>query len=200
MSCTNCGNLGSNCSCSDNCPTKTSDLTVFDGSFNIIEVPCDASLNDVLTLLESYTTNMVSELSTMTSVTIGAGNCIGLAAGTYSIQQVIDAILEKLCEGQCDLEVSISNDDPFELTANLTGGTAPFTYSWTVADNWNMWSLTNATSQTVNISPNESEGPVLDGCGQPNSSRLGLIKVEVTDANGCKAKDSFLYINIICGG
>jgi hypothetical protein len=200
MSCTNCGNLGSNCSCSDNCPTKTSDLTVFDGSFNIIEVPCDASLNDVLTLLESYTTNMVAELSTMTSVTIGAGNCIGLAAGTYSIQQVIDAILEKLCEGQCDLEVSISNDDPFELTANLTGGTAPFTYSWTVADNWNMWSLTNATSQTVNISPNESEGPVLDGCGQPNSSRLGLIKVEVTDANGCKAKDSFLYINIICGG
>lgn len=200
MSCTNCGNLGSNCSCSDNCPTKTSDITVFDGSFNIIEVPCDASLNDVLTLLESYTTNMVSELSTMTSVTIGAENCIGLAAGTYSIQQVIDAILEKLCEGQCDLEVSISNDDPFELTANLTGGTAPFTYSWTVADNWNMWSLTNATSQTVNISPNESEGPVLDGCGQPNSSRLGLIKVEVTDANGCKAKDSFLYINIICGG
>lgn len=200
MSCTNCGNLGSNCSCSDNCPTKTSDITVFDGSFNIIEVPCDASLNDVLTLLESYTTNMVAELSTMTSVTIGAENCIGLAAGTYSIQQVIDAILDKLCEGQCDLEVSISNDDPFELTANLTGGTAPFTYSWTVADNWNMWTLTNATSQTVNIESNESEGPVLDGCGQPNSSRLGLIKVEVTDANGCKAKDSFLYINIICGG
>jgi hypothetical protein len=200
MSCTNCGNLGSNCSCSDNCPTKTSDITVFDGSFNIIEVPCDASLNDVLTLLESYTTNMVAELSTMTSVTIGAGNCIGLAAGTYGIQQVIDAILEKLCEGQCDLEVSISNDDTFELTANLTGGTAPFTYSWTVADNWNMWYLTNTSSQTVSIEPNESEGPVLDGCGQHNSSRIGLIKVEVTDANGCKAKDSFLYINIICGG
>jgi len=200
MSCTTCGNLGSNCSCSDNCPTKTSDINVFDGSFNIIEVPCDASLNDVLTLLESYTTNMVAELSTMTSVTIGVDNCIGLAAGTYSIQQVIDAILDKLCESQCDLEVSISNDNIFELTANLTGGTAPFTYNWTVADNWNMWSLTNSTSQTVNIEPNESEGPVLDGCGQPNSSRIGLIKVEVTDANGCKAKDSFLYINIICGG
>ena len=120
---------------------------------------------------------MVAELSTMTSVTIGAGNCIGLAAGTYGIQQVIDAILEKLCEGQCDLEVSISNNDPFELTANLTGGTAPFTYSWTVADNWNMWYLTNTSSQTVSIEPNESEGPVLDGCGQPNSSRIGLIKV-----------------------
>jgi len=192
MSCTNCGNLGSNCSCSDNCPTKTSDLTVFDGSFNIIEVPCDASLNDVLTLLESYTTNMVAELSTMTSVTIGAGNCIGLAAGTYSIQQVIDAILEKL--------FSISNDDPFELTANLTGGTAPYTYTWTVADNWNMWSLTNTTSQTVNINPNEEDPPILDGCGQNNSSRIGLIKVEVTDDNGCKAKDSFLYIDINCGG
>lgn len=199
MSCTTCGNLGSNCSCSDNCPTKTSDITVFDGGFNIIEVPCDASLNDVLTLLESYTTNMVAELSTMTSVVIGAENCIGLEAGTYGIQQVIDAILEKLCEGQCNLYVSISNDDPYELTANLTGGTAPFTYSWTVADNWNMWYLTNTSSQTVNIEPNESEGPLLDGCATANSSRIGLIKVEVTDANGCKAKDSFLYINIQCG-
>lgn len=201
MSCTNCGNLGSNCSCSDNCPNKTSDITVFDcNNFNVIDVPCDASLCDVLGLLESYTTNMVSELSTMTSVAIGADNCIGLEPGTYGIQQVIDAILVKLCEGQCNLSVSISNDDPYQLTANPTGGTAPFTYNWTVADNWNMWSLTNSTSQTVNIEPNESEGPVLDGCGQPNSSRIGLIKVEVTDANGCKAKDSFLYINIICGG
>lgn len=198
MSCTSCNK--SNCSCSDNCPNKVSDITTFDcNSFNVIEVPCDASLCDVLGLLEAYTTNMVNELSDMTSVVITAPNCIGLAAGTYSIQQVIDAILEKLCEGSCDLEISISNDDPFELTANPTGGTAPYTYNWTVGDNWNMWTLTNASSQTVNIQVNEEDPPLLDGCGANNSSRIGLIKVEVTDANGCKAKDSFLYINIQCG-
>ena len=98
MSCNTCGNLGSNCSCSDNCPNKVSDISVFDcNNFNVINVPCDASLCDVLELLETYTTNMVAELSTMTSVTIGAGNCIGLAAGTYGIQQVINAIIDTLC-------------------------------------------------------------------------------------------------------
>lgn len=56
MSCNNCN---SNCSCSDNCPNKTSDITLFDGTFNSIEVPCDASLNDVLALLEEYTNNLV---------------------------------------------------------------------------------------------------------------------------------------------
>lgn len=199
MSCTNCGNLGSNCSCSDNCPNKVSDITTFDcNNFNVIEVPCEASLCDVLGLLESYTTNMVNELSTMTSVVIGADNCIGLAAGTYGIQQVIDAILEKICEPSCDLQVSIGLAESYQLTANVTGGTAPFTYSWSIGDNWNMWFLTNTTSATVNIEPNEQEGPLLDGCGGSNNSRIGLVKLTVTDANGCVAKDSYLYINILC--
>lgn len=199
MSCTTCNN--SNCSCSDNCPNKVSDITVFDcNTFNVLEVPCDASLCDVLGLLEQYTTNMVNELDAMTHVELSNDNCIGLPAGTYGIQQVINAIIEKLCEPPCDLEVSIGLAESFQLIANVSGGTAPYTYSWTIGDNWNMWSLTNTTSQTVNIEPNESEGPILDGCGNPNSSRIGLVKVSVTDANGCKAKDSFLYININCGG
>jgi len=91
MSCTNCGSKS--CSCSDNCPNKTSDITVFDGQLNVLEVPCGASLNDILALLEAYTTNMVNELDSMISVVITTPNPIGLAAGTYSIQQVINAIL-----------------------------------------------------------------------------------------------------------
>ena len=107
MSCSSCNK--SNCTCSDNCPTKVSDITTFDcNSFNVIEVPCDASLCDVLGLLEAYTTNMVNELSEMTSVVIEAENCIGLEAGTYSIQQVIDAILENICNVPCPLFVDIS--------------------------------------------------------------------------------------------
>jgi hypothetical protein len=94
MSCTNCGSKS--CSCSDNCPNKTSDITVFDGQLNVLAVPCGASLNDILTLLEAYTTNMVNELDNMTSVVITTPNPIGLASGTYSIQQVINAILTTL--------------------------------------------------------------------------------------------------------
>lgn len=197
MSCTTCNK--SNCSCSDNCPNKVSDITVFDcNTFNVLQVPCDATLCDVLGLLEQYTTNMVNELDDMTSVVIGAENCIGLVAGTYSIQQVIDAILVKLCEPTCSLEVDISNDDPFELTANVTGGTGPYTYNWTIASTGGMIELANTTSQTVNIVFGEQEPPLLDGCGNPNSSRVSLVKVQVTDANGCKAKDSFLYVNVQC--
>lgn len=97
MSCSNCNK--SSCNCSDNCPTKVSDITTFDcNSLNTIEVPCDASLCDVLGLLEAYTTNMVNELDNMTSVQLSSGNCIGLSPGDYSIQQVVNAISQKLCD------------------------------------------------------------------------------------------------------
>lgn len=185
MSCNTCGNLGSNCSCSDNCPTKTSDITVFDGNFNIIEVPCDASLNDVLTLLESYTTNMVAELSTMTSVTIGAKNCIGLAAGTYGIQQVIDAILDKLCAiPTCPLHVDINYLEGNTLTTSVSGGLAPYTYQWVIQDNEEDISFTSGTT---------SSSVTMDST--PGVNIFGLVKCIVTDDNGCLASDVFLWRN-----
>jgi hypothetical protein len=185
MSCTNCGNLGSNCSCSDNCPTKTSDITVFDcNTFNVLEVPCDATLCDVLGLLESYTTNMVAELSTMTSVVIGA-NCIGLAAGTYGIQQVIDAILVQLCDiPSCPLHVGITNTVINTLTANPSGGVAPYTYQWLIADNDGDISFTSGTTG-VSVTMDST----------PGTNIFGLVKCIVIDSDGCLASDVFLWKN-----
>lgn len=115
MSCTNCNK--SNCTCSDNCPNKASDITVFDcNSFNVIEVPCEASLCDVLGLLESYTTNMVNELSDMTSVVVGS-NCIGLDPGTYSVQQIYEAINIVLCNVQEEFGSMRAQDEPSNLDA-----------------------------------------------------------------------------------
>jgi hypothetical protein len=183
MSCTNCGNLGSNCSCSDNCPNKVSDITTFDcNNFNVIEVPCDSSLCDVLGLLESYTTNMVNELSTMTSVIIDAENCIGLGAGTYGIQQVIDAILEKLCT--CPLHVGITNTAVNTLTANPSGGTAPYTYQWSIADNDGDISFTSGTTG-VSVTMDST----------PGTNIFGLVKCIVIDSDGCLASDVFLWKN-----
>jgi len=62
MSCTNCGS--NNCSCSDNCPNKTSDITVFDGQLNVLEVPCGASLNDILAILTALT-NIEGDITTL---------------------------------------------------------------------------------------------------------------------------------------
>ena len=182
MSCTNCGNLGSNCSCSDNCPNKVSDITTFDcNNFNVIEVPCDASLCDVLGLLESYTTNMVNELSTMTSVIIDAENCIGLAAGTYSIQQVIDAILEILCNANCPLYVDINQIGVKELEATPSGGVAPYTYQWSFNDNIGILNYGGSTTSSI-----------VDITGTTNT--FALAKCVVTDANGCKASSTFLWL------
>jgi len=182
MSCTNCNK--SNCSCSDNCPNRVSDITTFDcNSFNVIEVPCDASLCDVLGLLEAYTTNMVNELSTMTSVVIGAENCIGLEPGTYGIQQVIDAILVKICETPpCQLHVGVTNTSVNTLTANPSGGVAPYTYQWLIADNEGDVSFSGPTN-----------GISVTLTGDGGLNKFGLVKCVVIDANGCLASDVFLW-------
>ena len=182
MSCTNCGSKS--CSCSDNCPNKTSDITVFDGQLNVLDVPCGASLNDILTLLEAYTTNMVNELSAMTSVVITAPNPIGLAAGTYSIQQVINATLTaitNLYSQQVYVDVTQTAFDT--LLATPSGGVAPYTYQWFVQDTGTQVSISgSSTGSSVSLTPT---------LGQSDA----LIKVRVTDANGRQANDSF-YIRI----
>lgn len=182
MSCTNCNK--SNCSCSDNCPNKVSDITVFDcNTFNVLEVPCDATLCDVLGLLEAYTTNMVNELDNMTSVVISGGNCIGLEAGTYGIQQVIDAILTKICNPTCPLYVKI-DQSPSEYTfiANPSGGVGPYTYQWSIASN----------TYGIEISGSSTNQEVLIVLSE-GFENFGLVKVEITDSLGCKVSDVYLY-------
>ena len=190
MSCTNCGSKS--CSCSDNCPNKTSDITVFDGQLNILQVPCGASLNDIIALLEAYTTNMVNELSGMVdSIVIPEPNPIGLPAGTYGIQQVITAILTELD----NLNNSITNNAGEQVYVNITqttsntllatpsGGVAPYTYLWSIAD-----SRLEVTTFGPTVNPSVQLQAVAD-------TGDALVKVRVTDANGRQVNDTF-YIRI----
>lgn len=182
MSCTNCGSKS--CSCSDNCPNKTSDITVFDGQLNVLEVPCGASLNDILALLEAYTTNMVNELDSMISVVITEPNPIGLTAGTYSIQQVINAILTALTTlNSYQVYVDVTKTGSNTLLATPSGGVAPYTYQWFIQDSRSQITISgSSTSASVNLLPT----------GTPSDA---LIKVRVTDANGRKANDCY-YLRI----
>jgi hypothetical protein len=182
MSCTNCGSKS--CSCSDNCPNKTSDITVFDGQLNVLEVPCGASLNDILALLEAYTTNMVNELDSMISVVITTPNPIGLAAGTYSIQQVINAILTKLTTlTTYQVYVDVTKTGSNALLATPSGGVAPYTYQWFIQDSRAQITISgSSTSASVNLLPT----------GTPSDA---LVKVRITDANGRQANDCY-YLRI----
>jgi uncharacterized membrane protein len=183
MSCTSCGSIKSNCSCSDNCPNKTSDITVFDGVLNTLDVPCGASLNDILALLEAYTTNMVNELDGMTSIVVGV-NPYGLTPGTYSIQQFYDAITTYLSTlSTSQVYVDVTKTGANVLLATPTGGVAPYTYQWFIQDSRAQINISgSSTSASVTLTPTIA-------------SSDALVKVRITDANGRKANDCY-YIRI----
>lgn len=105
MACFECENNGlTNCTCSENCPTKTSDILTWDGQFANISVPADASLNDVLELIESYFYNLYLN-NTSTTYTLAADSaCLGLSAGSYSHTEMITAIVAVLCQNATDID------------------------------------------------------------------------------------------------
>lgn len=101
MSC-GCNQNGlTNCGCTDNCPYKTSDITLFDGQFSTIVVPEGAGLNEVLELLEQFTVDTVTSLNF--NYTIGIGNCLGIPAGTYGYNQIFDALNTAICNLQSSI-------------------------------------------------------------------------------------------------
>jgi len=149
-----------------------------------LEVPCGASLNDILALLEAYTTNMVNELSTMTSVVITTPNPIGLAAGTYSIQQVINATLTAITNLSLQqVYVDVTKTGSNTLLATPSGGVAPYTYQWFIQDSRAQINISgSSTGSTVLLTPTVATSDA-------------LVKVRITDANGRKANDCY-YLRI----
>lgn len=88
---TNCGG------CSDNnCPFRTSEVNLWDGTFTNIVVPSGAGLNEVLSLLENYILTIGS--CNDVNYTLGSFSaCLNLPAGTYSFTQIMDAIIARAC-------------------------------------------------------------------------------------------------------
>jgi hypothetical protein len=105
--------------CNNNCPEKTSDITLFDGTFNNITVPDGSSLNDVLALLETYFTNQINGVET--SYTLESDSaCLGLTAGTYSLQQMVQAIILKVCENSDSIQDILNQIGGISLNVNTT--------------------------------------------------------------------------------
>ena len=103
MACGNCTKNGlTSCGCSDNCPYKTSDITVFDGTFTSIVLESGAGLNEALAALEQYVVDTVDALNLV--YTVSPSNCLGIAAGEYGYTQLIDAIISSICDIQANID------------------------------------------------------------------------------------------------
>lgn len=116
MSC-GCNQNGlTNCGCTDNCPYKTSDITLFDGQFSNIVVPEGAGLNEVLELLEQFTVDSVTSLNL--NYTVNIGNCLGIPAGTYGYNQMFDYLTSAICNVQVD--ITDIQGDITDIQADIT--------------------------------------------------------------------------------
>ena len=103
------------------------------------------------------------------------------------------------------LAVKINAPIMGNLSTQVFGGTAPYTYEWEMADALLMATLSdhmfqftspvNTSSVTIGLS---SYPGGFTACATANSGRVGLVKVKVTDSVGRIAFDTFLLVIILC--
>jgi hypothetical protein len=91
---------------------------------------------------------------------------------------------------ECNLTVSITREEDL-LTAEVTGGTGPYTYLWEKKDDFNSTDLINPTNQ------NSVQLDLTDiiAIGDKHLF-LTLIKLTVTDSTGCKKEEYYFYQNL----
>lgn len=156
------------CGCTENnCPHKTSEVTLWDGVFTNITVPEGAGLNEVLSLLENYVTTTASCDSVNYTLTAYSA-CLNLNAGTYSFTQIIDAIVASVCANASsieELETAIASMQTLNTTnVTLDGIVLPSCFSafagTTSTDLFNVI-LTNLCALMNESGPSTGDGPVV---------------------------------------
>lgn len=104
----------------------------------------------------------------------------------------------------CPMFVEIINSPGRIIEAIVTGGVAPYTYTWSLADYYfsgvaSMFVLAPDPSDPTNDAKKQPvDNPAVtirfDSAGSANTGRVGLAKVIVTDANSCKVSDTHLLL------
>ena len=109
-----------------------------------------------------------------------------------ALQKIVDA----LCQF-CNLEIAITPGTNVALTAVVTGGTAPYTYKWSIAQapfvgHTINGSTTNSTLLLDCIPANGIETPTID-----NFVKITNVFLTVTDAAGC-VNTVYYYYSSTC--
>lgn len=186
---------GSNILCNNNVLVTTND-SVAEALESIIDYFCANAPSPVTLTSAGGDASLVND---------GTGPALavkGLTAG-YGIN-VSTTTTEVTITAKCPIQVEITVGSAGRIEANVTGGVAPFTYTWSMADLINgvedsMFTLTPlGNPATVLPVVNPAVVNKFDACASANNGAVGLAKVIVTDSEGCTAKDTYLLINIAC--
>ena len=216
--CTNCGCSNINCGCKDSflttpppcptpedCPTAQPCAEVFDAQcvvYTGLDIECGtdvvvATNDSVATALQNVVDYFCTQPAADITV-VAAGDKISVKTATVgnTTTYTVNAIIP------CPMDVTIVNS--LVVTrgyfADVTGGTAPYTYQWSLADNGGLAMLTTTNGlPDIGIGVNGDPACRFDTNGNVNGGTMALLKVTVTDDNGCIAKDTFMWIQYNCG-
>ncbi len=115
------------------------------------------------------------------------------------LSQILSNIVEFLCSKRCNVKVviNVSSTNDLLLESTVTGGTAPYTYLWSANQNsqypghHDSGTLTDSTLLLELNIDNYFQG--ISG----NAIYKTLIKLKVTDANGCTADAYYTIANSV---
>jgi hypothetical protein len=216
--CTNCGCSKISCGCGDSflttpppcptpvdCPTAQPCSEVFDAQcvvYTGLDIECgtdvvvatnDSVADALQNVVDYFCTKPESDI---TIVEAGDNVSVDVVTVGNTTTYTVNAIIP------CPMDVTIEDSVvvPRGYFANVTGGTAPYTYEWSIADNGGLALLTTTNGlPDIGIGINNSPICRFDTGGNISEGTVSLLKVRVTDANGCIAKDTVMWISYFCG-
>lgn len=216
--CTNCGCSNISCGCGDSflttpppcptpvdCPEAQPCSEVFDAACVVYtgpdlqcglddvvltNTPLNLALEDIIGYFCTQPESDITIVEAGDNVTVDV-DTVGNTT-TYTVNAVIP----------CPMDVTIIDSVvvPRGYFADVTGGTPPYTYTWSFADRLALAIFTTPNSlPDIGVGNNNIYNCKYDTGGNIDGGTISLFKVVVTDANGCIAKDTYLYIEVDCG-
>jgi len=216
MACQNCGCKNKPCGCEDTplttpapcnpigCPDPYPCSEVINAECVVYTGPDLECNNDVVIAQDTTLAEALADaVSYFCENSGGSVSIVQEGSGIDVTSSTVGSTTTYTVSAVCPLFVQITEVQADRLQANVSGGTAPYTYVWSMADNWlggntqSMFTL-NATIQPNVVAPvifpvNPTDSNTFDFAASAGG-RVGLDKVVVTDANGCKASDTYLLL------